>query len=156
MNKTSNYMESVGKYTKWLFIILIAFSFVSLSSCKKEEEWEWCQDCTVDSLVGDYSGLATIHVDQGPDEPYLEIKDQEISIYIEEAHDQIRVTAQIRGVFTQSYFISYSDTYYLTYGDSFNATIWKSDDQFKLVGVIKYGDVTLYYQVIEFVVYKVG
>lgn len=149
-------MEGVGKYTKWLFIVLIAFSFVLLNGCKKEEEWEWCQDCTADSLVGDYTGLATIHIDQGPDEAFLEIKDQAIKIYIEEANSQIRVTAQIRGLFTESYFISYSDTYYLTYGDSFNATIWKSDDQLKLVGVIKYGDLSFTYQVVEFVVYKVG
>jgi hypothetical protein len=48
---------------KYGLIILIFSGLIVFSNCKKEDDWNYCEDCNLGSWVGEYSGTGNYYSD---------------------------------------------------------------------------------------------
>ncbi|MCK9290069.1 MAG: hypothetical protein WCR58_06475 [Bacteroidales bacterium] len=136
-------------------LIIICLISLTLLSCSKEEpEWEWCEQCTMEMIAGTYTGKANSSRYQFRTELWEDTKDIDITITISGSARYMNVLIYAPGYYYHRFVNNYTNSYYLTDGDIFNATIWKQDDQLKLVGVCKNYSVGLVIQVVDFVVFQ--
>lgn len=134
--------------------LILLLLFLVLFSCKKEEpDWEWCHDCAKEALIGTYTGKATNNSYQGEDLPWAKTENLDVTINISESNNNLFVSVSIPNVSNRNFTIDYTGSYYLNYLLNFNATIWKRDDQIKLVGTVKNANEIMVYQIIDFEVY---
>lgn len=139
------------RYLNIFFVLLLIGT-----SCKKDEPiWEWCNDCAKEELIGIYMGEATINSYQGEEEPWLKKENQEITVRITENNTNLVINVAVVNEINRNYTVEYTGAYYLNYLLGFNATIWKSVDQLKLVGTVKSSNEIMIYQIIDFEVFKI-
>ncbi len=143
---------------KKLEIILLIFLGFLLASCQKDtENWVWCEDCVKEEILGSYQGLAeyvriidSLHTTRK--------EDQSISLVFFEIETGLRSEASVPGIFQSVNFYEYSSGPYLnsnSFGKSLTATVYRSNEKLKIVGVFKSidteGNTTEY---VDFEVYK--
>ena len=125
------------------FFLIVFFSVVlfSTSGCKPEKEnWQWCNDCTSENIIGNYTGTATHYKYQNDTLEYIETKDQEAYLKISQEGNQLKVQVGVVNLFGVNISGLYNNTYYLTFTGSrtdFSATIYKNEGKIKLVGSAK-------------------
>lgn len=119
-------------------IILLLFVMLLHFSCQKEEEeWHWCNDCTVDDIVGQYEGKATyVHVED-------DTEDKNLNAYLligKRTDGGINLLTGIQDVFAIDLNGPYNDTYYINLGtdsQSFSGTISRHNGRLRITGSAK-------------------
>lgn len=119
-------------------IILLLFVMLVHFSCQKEEEeWVWCNHCTLDDITGQYAGKATyVHTAD-------EIEDKDLNAYLligKRSDGGINLLTGIQDVFAIDLNGPYTDTYYINldnYSQSFSGTISRQNGQLRIIGTAK-------------------
>lgn len=126
-----------------IIIVIVLFTIVLLPTpgCKKEKEnWQWCNDCNSESIIGNYTGTATHFKYQNDTLEYIETKNQEAYLQILQEGSELKVQVGVVNLFGVNVSGQYKKTYYLTFSGSrinVSATIYKNEGKIKLVGTAK-------------------
>ena len=116
---------------------------VLISSCKKDEaEWEWCTDCQQEAILGEYSGLAN-YLRFTDVENFIQKNNQEVILKLSESGSGLLAFTSVVNLFSSSISGTYTDGYYLQFAgnsQTFTSTIWRKENQIKLVGTVKKTD----------------
>ena len=123
---------------------LLVFLLVILAgSCKKDKaEWEWCTDCKQETILGDYSGLAN-YLRFTDVENFIQKNNQEVILKLSESGSGLLAFTSVVNLFSSSISGTYTDGYYLQFAgnsQTFTSTIWRKENQIKLVGTVKKTD----------------
>ncbi len=127
---------TIFAYMKKAFL-LIFICFFLLTCQKDEEEWQWCIDCTVDDITGQYEGRATyVHVKD-------DIEDKNLDAYLligKRTDGGINLLTGIEDLFAVDLSGPYNDTYYINldnYSQTFSGTITKHNGRLRITGAAK-------------------
>lgn len=138
-------------------IFLLLMAIFILFSCKKEEKWVWCSDCTLEKITGTYEGTAN-HLRYVDSINFIETKAKESYATLTEENGQLKAQIGIVNLFALSVTGDYTNEYYIEIPGNksqLSAKIWKLGEQIKLIGTAKKytndGDI---YELIDFELFK--
>jgi hypothetical protein len=134
-----------------LFLVIIIFQ-----SCKKEAEWIWCTNCTMEKIIGTYEGTAN-HL-RFVDTIFVETKGKESYLNLIEENGLLKVQVGIVNLFSLNVTGEYTNDYYIEIPGNrsrLSVKIWQKENQIKLIGTAKKftsnGDIL---ELIDFEVFK--
>lgn len=129
-----------------------------LASCKKDTvPWEWCSDCTSETLAGNYEGTAK-HLKYLDTIRFVETRNNPTYLNITLDGGMMVVENGVINLFAQTISGGYNNTYYIEMAsgqERFSANVYKSGNKIKILGTAKklgsQGNVN---QLLDFEVYK--
>ncbi len=124
----------------YTLIFILAFGTIS---CKEETvDWAWCTDCQVTDVLGEYEGSGN-HLRFTDSIHFIQKNNVDVTLKLSESGSSVLASTNVVNVFSSSISGVYDDDYYLQFSgnkQTFNATIWRKENQIKLVGTIKKTD----------------
>lgn len=119
---------------------LVFLLIISSVSCKKETvDWAWCIDCQLTEVLGEYTGTGN-YIRFTDSIHFIQNSDLDVTLKLIESGSSLQTFTNVVNVFSSSISGVYDDGYYLQFAgnkQTFNATIWRKENQIKLVGTIK-------------------
>lgn len=126
-----------------VILCIIFLLLVVTSSCKKDKaDWEWCTDCQQEAILGEYTGLAN-YLRFTDSVNFTQKNNQEVILKLNENGSGLLAFTSVINLFSSSISGTYTDGYYLQFAgnsQTFTSTIWRKENQIKLVGTVKKTD----------------
>ncbi len=134
-------MKSIRRKPHKPLSTLVLLAIFMLGGCKKEEDqlWVWCNNCSLDQIVGNYEGKATYY-DYVNDSTYTVEKEKDAWALLSEDNGLLEVNTGIVNLFSIRVTGSYNNQYYIEIPGpmrQFSAVIWRKGDALKIKGVAK-------------------
>lgn len=120
-------------------ILLLLFVTISLMGCKKDNNsWLFCDGCTLDEWVGNYSGKGDYYSDSNGETQH----ETPITLTLENPSGRvIKTTVVVEDKFSTSFTTTKSDDDYFIEvpgsSKSLSLTLSKRDSEYKLSGTVK-------------------
>lgn len=127
------------KLIHFIVVITVAVLLSGMFSCKKEAPWEWCNDCSVENITGQYSGTGNI-IKYTDSVHYTETKGKTVYLAIEASGSNIQLSTGVVNLFSVIVTGNYDNTYYIEipgYRTRVSAKIWKRENDLKIIGTAK-------------------
>ncbi|PKP52965.1 MAG: hypothetical protein CVT92_06270 [Bacteroidetes bacterium HGW-Bacteroidetes-1] len=143
---------------KLLALFFLGTLLVAITSCNKEKEsWEWCNECQSDFISGSYEGIAS-HTRYVDSSNFIETKNKDAYVNIMDNGSTMTVQSGVINLFALTVSGQFQQTYYIEMGNNsmrFSATIWRKDNEVKLVGSAqKFNSNVELTEILEFEVFK--